>query len=124
MDHVARANDVQQVLRIVGMRRIFHRIEVIQVAEELVEAMHRRQKLVLVAKVVLAELPSGVAHSFQRGGDGDGLRGYAYGCAGLTNRGHAGADRALTRDEVGAPRRATRLRVVVVEDHAFSSELV
>ena len=29
MNHVARADDVQQVLRIVGMRRVFHRIEVI-----------------------------------------------------------------------------------------------
>ena len=44
------------------MAGIFHRIEVIEIAEELVEAVHRRQELVLVAKVVLAELAGGIAH--------------------------------------------------------------
>src|SRR6266542_5332956 len=37
MDHIAWANLVQQVLREVGMRRVFHRIEVREVAEELGE---------------------------------------------------------------------------------------
>ena len=53
---------VQQFLRIAGVRGIFHRVEVIEVAEELIEAVHRRQELVEVAKVVLAELARGVAH--------------------------------------------------------------
>jgi hypothetical protein len=35
------------------VRRIFHRIEVIEVAEEFIEAVHRRQEFVLVAKVIL-----------------------------------------------------------------------
>ena len=124
MDHVARTDVVQQILRVVGVRRVFHRVEMIEVAEELVEAVHRRQELVLVAKVVLAKLAGGVAHSFQRGGDGHGLRGYADGCAGLADRGHAGADRQLAGDEVGAARRATRLGIVIGEQHAFCGELV
>ena len=70
MNHVARADDVQQILRIVGMRRVFHRVEVIQVAEELVEAVDGGQELVLVAEVVLAELAGGVALSFRTRGDG------------------------------------------------------
>jgi hypothetical protein len=56
-----------------GVGRIFHRIEVIKVAEELVEAVHCRQKLVFVAEVVLAELAGGVPHSFERGGNRDRL---------------------------------------------------
>ena len=45
------------------MGRVFHRVEVVEVAEELVEAVHGRQELVAVAQVVLAELAGGVAHA-------------------------------------------------------------
>ena len=44
--------------------------------------------------------------------------------AGLADRGHAGADRQLAGDEVGAARRAARLGVVVGEQHALGGELV
>ena len=40
MDHVARPDLVQERLRVVAMGRILHRVEVIEVAEELVEAVH------------------------------------------------------------------------------------
>ena len=63
VDHVARADFVQQFLRVGGVRRVFHRVEVIEVAEELVEAMDRRQELIEIAKVVLAELARGIAHA-------------------------------------------------------------
>ena len=86
--------------------------------------MHGRQEFVLIAKVVLAELAGGVAQSFERGGNRYGLRGYADGCAGLTDRGHAGADRQLAGDEVGAACRAARLGVVIGEQHALGGELV
>ena len=45
-----------RVLRIVGVLRLLLGIEVIEVAEELVEAVVGRQELVLVAEMVLAEL--------------------------------------------------------------------
>jgi hypothetical protein len=45
-------------------------VEVVEVAEELVEPVRRRQELVAVAEVVLAELARGVAVRLQRGGDG------------------------------------------------------
>src|SRR5882724_9490597 len=115
MEHVARTDGVQQLLRVVRMRGVFHRVEVIEVTEELVEAVHRRKEFVLVAKVILAKLAGSVPHSLQRGGNRHRLRGYPDGCAGLADRGHAGADRQLTGDEVGAARRATRLGVVVGE---------
>jgi hypothetical protein len=52
------------------MRRVFHRIEVIKVAEELVEAVDGRQELIPVTEMVLAELASRVALSLKRGGNG------------------------------------------------------
>ena len=44
--------------------------------------------------------------------------------AGLADGGHAGADRQLAGDEVGAAGRAARLGVVVGEQHALGGELV
>jgi hypothetical protein len=38
------------------MAGVFHRVEVIEIAEELIEAVRRRQELIEVAQVVLAEL--------------------------------------------------------------------
>ena len=63
VDHVARADLVQQLLRVAGVRGVFHRVEVIEVAEELVEAVDGGQELVEVAEVVLAELAGGIAHA-------------------------------------------------------------
>ena len=105
----------------VGVR---HRVEVVEVAEELVEAVHRRQELVEVAEVVLAELAGRVALRLQGGGDRRGLGRHADVGAGLADGGHAGADRQLAGDEVGAAGGAARLRVVVGEQHAFGGELV
>ena len=48
-----------RVLRIVGVLGLLLRVEVVEVAEELVEAVIRRQHLVAVAQVVLAELARG-----------------------------------------------------------------
>jgi hypothetical protein len=39
--------------------RISHGVQVVQIAEILVEPVYRRQKLIQVAEVVLAELPKG-----------------------------------------------------------------
>ncbi len=116
--------DVQQVLRIVGMRRIFHRVQVIEVAEEFIEAVDGGQELIEIAEVVLAELAGGVALRFERGGNRAGLRRNADLGARLADRGHAGADGQLARDEVRAPRRATRFGVVVGEEHAFLGHLI
>ena len=44
-------------------------VEVIEVAEELVEAVHRRQEFVAIAEMVLAELSGRVALRLQQLGD-------------------------------------------------------
>ena len=53
--------------------RVRHCVEVIEVTEELIEAVHRRQELVQIAEVVFAELPGRVALRLERGGEGTGL---------------------------------------------------
>ena len=63
MHQVARAVFVDPVLRIIEPVRIGHRVEVIEVTEEFVEAVHRRQIFVHVAEMVLAELPGRVTHA-------------------------------------------------------------
>ena len=55
--------EVRELLlrRVVILLGLLLGVEVVEVAEELVEAVVRRKKLVPVAEVVFAELPSGVA---------------------------------------------------------------
>ena len=124
VNHVARADLVQQLLRVGGVRGILHRVEVIEVAEELVEAVDGGQELVEIAEVVLAELAGGIAHVLQRRRDGHRFRRQADRGARLTDRGHAGADRKLAGDEGRPARRAARFGIVVGEEHAFGGELV
>ena len=52
------------------MFRLILGVQVIEVAEELVEAVNRRQKFVAVAKMVLAELPGRIALRLEQFGDG------------------------------------------------------
>ena len=65
--HAARTEFLSErrVLRIVVVVRLFLGVEVVEVAEELVEPVNGRQMLVAVAEVVLAELPGGVAEVLQ-----------------------------------------------------------
>src|SRR6476469_3767430 len=95
------------------MSRVFHRVEVIEVAEEFVEAVDGRQKLIEIAQVVLAELAGGVALRFERRCDRASLCRYTDLSTSLADRRHASANRKLPHDEVGAPRRTTGLGVIV-----------
>jgi hypothetical protein len=106
-----------QVLRVVEPVRIGHCVEVVQVAEELVEPVHRREELVQVAQMVLAELPSLVAERLQHGGERHRRVRHADIGAGLTNGGKTRAQRQLASDEVRPARRAARLGVIVGEHH-------
>ncbi len=79
MNQVARPNDIQEVLRIVGVERVFHGVQVIQIAKEFIEAVDGGQEFILVTKMVLAELSGRIALRFQHGGDRDGFRGMPIG---------------------------------------------
>ena len=63
------------------MFRLVLGIQMIEVAEELVEAMHRGQEFVAVAKMVLAELPGRIALRLEQFGDGRILARTAFLCA-------------------------------------------
>ena len=79
------------VPRIVERLRLLLGVEVVKVAEELVEAVHGRQIFVLVAEVVLAELARRVAKGFERLGDRNVTRLQADRRGGNANLGEAGA---------------------------------
>ena len=72
VQHAARAvlRAERRVLRIVRQFRLFLGVQVVEVAVELVEAVDRRQELVAVAEVVLAELAGGIAQRLEQLGDG------------------------------------------------------
>ena len=72
MEHAARAELFLErgILGIVGELRLLLGVQVIEVAEELVEAVHGRQVLVAIAEVVLAELAGRVAERLEQLGDG------------------------------------------------------
>ena len=78
-------------------------VEVVEVAEELVEAVRGRQELVAVTEVVLAELPGGVAQGLQRRGDGRVLGAEPDVGAGHADLRQARAVRVLAGDERRAP---------------------
>src|SRR5262249_24785281 len=68
LENAARAKLRQEVwiLRIVRVLRLLLRVEVIEIAEKHVEAVHRWQELVAVAKMVLAELRGHIALRLER----------------------------------------------------------
>ena len=94
MDHAARAEFLFEfrVLRVVGIFRFFFGIEVVEVAEELIETVGGGQHFVAVAEVVFAELSCHVALRLEQGGDGRVFLLHAFGRAGQANLGEAGAD--------------------------------
>ena len=71
MQHPARPESVPEVWEVLG-RRIVRRlgillgIQVIEIAEEFIEAVHRREELISVAKMVLPELPGRIPERFQQ----------------------------------------------------------
>ena len=122
LEHAARAElgEVGRVLRIVGQLGLFLGIQVIEVAEELVEAVDGRQRLVAVADVVLAELPGGVAEVLEQAADGGVELAHAHRRAGETHLGQAGAEAVLAGEEGRAAGGAGLLAVVMQEADALA----
>ena len=83
--------------RVVRVLRLLLGVQVVEVAEELVEAVHRRQELVPVAEVVLAELPGRVAERLEELGDRRVLRPAGRRRARQPDLAQAGAEDALAR---------------------------
>ena len=113
LQHAARAELGPElgVLRVVGVLRLLLGIEVVEVAEELVEAVNRRQELVAVAEVVLAELAGRVALRLEQLGERRVLLGQSFLGARQADLEQAGAEAGLPGDERGASGGAGLLRV-------------
>src|SRR6266436_6046397 len=92
------------------MRRVFHRVQVIEVAKELIEPVDGGEELVKIAQMVLAELAGGVALRFERGSNRASLCGDPDFGAGLADRCHACANGQFAHDKVCPARCATRFR--------------
>src|SRR5262249_47467450 len=98
-------------VRIIRQFRLFLRVQVIQIAIELLEAVHGRQIFVAVAEVVLAELRGRVAQWFEQFGDGRVFLVETNGGGRQTDFGQPGAQSMLTGDE-GRPSGRTALLAV------------
>ncbi len=112
------------VLRVVLVLRFLFGIEVVEVAEELVEAVRRRQEFVAVAEVVLAELASHVALRFQELRDGRVFLLQALRRAGQADLGQPGPEGHLTGEESRAPGGTALLTVVVGEHRTFVGDAI
>ena len=99
-------------------------IEVVQVAEEFVEAVVGRQHVVAVTEMVLAELSGHVALRFEQCGNGRIFFLHAFGCTRQADLGQAGPDGGLSGDEGGAARGAGLLAVPVGEKRALFGDAV
>src|SRR5690606_26750692 len=99
------------IVRVIRVLRLFLGIQVIEVAEKLVEASHRRQVLVHVAEVVLAELASGVAERLEQLRQRRVILMESPVLAGKADAEHPGPEGMLTSDERRAARRARLLTV-------------
>ena len=126
MDDAARTELLLEVgiFRIVGILRFLLGIQMIQVAEKLIETVHRRQHLVAVAEVVLAELTRQIALSSEQSGDGRVFLLHAFGCPGQADFGEAGANGGLPGDEGGPAGGAALLTVPVGEQRTAQSNAV
>jgi hypothetical protein len=116
MDHAARGEPLVEARELSGRRpvrqlRLLLGVQVVQVAEELIEPMGRRQVLVQVTQMVLAELPRSLQERIQKLGDGrvPGLQSDID--SWHTYLAQSGAVYALPGDEGGAASRAALLPV-------------
>ena len=109
------------IIRVLGL---LLGVQVVQVAEELVEPVHGRQELVLVPEMVLSELARDVPERFQQLRDGRVFRLEAEIGAGHPDLGQARPDRVLAGDERGPAGRAALLAVVIGEGDALVGDAV
>src|SRR5262249_45783295 len=111
-------------VRVIGQFRLFLGIQVVQVAEELVETVDRPQIFIAVAEVVLADLPGRISQWLQELGDGRVFLVEANRSGRQTDFGQAGAQSVLAGNERGSSGRAALLAVAVGESHALLCDAV
>jgi hypothetical protein len=103
---------------------LFLGVQVIEIAEELVESVICWQVFVEVAQVVLAKLAGCVSLVLEQGRDGHCLFRHPDGCAWESDFGQTRAVHALASDKRRSTRSATLLPVGVSKPHALLGEAV
>src|SRR5215813_6764618 len=111
-------------VRVIGQFRLFLGIQVVEVAEELVETVDRRQIFIAVAEVVLADLPGRISQWLQELGDGRVQLAQTDRSGRQTDFGQPGAQSVLAGNERGSPGGAALLAVAVGESHALLCDAV
>ncbi len=106
------------------MFRLFLRVQVVEIAEELVEAVGGRQHIVPVTQMVLAKLAGGIALRLEQLGYGRVFLLHTFRCAGQAHLGEAGAHGRLAGDKGRATGGAALLAVPVGEHGAFGGDAV
>jgi len=96
----------------------------IEVAEELIEAVIGRQHLVSITEMVLAELAGRVAKRLQQFRDGRVFLRHALGSARPPDLGQSGPDWGLPRDEGGAAGRAALLPIPIGKHRALAGDAI
>ena len=126
LEHAARAElgAVSRVFRIVGKLGLFLGVEVIKVAEELVETVHCRQRRVAVADVVLAELPCAVTQVLEQSTDGGVKLAHAHRSAREAHLGQSGAEAMLAGEKRRTACGTALLPVIVQETNSFLCDAV
>ena len=115
---------VAWVLWIVRQFRLFLGIEVVEIAEELIEAIHRGQRRVSITDMVLAELPGGVAKVLEQAANRGIKLAHAHRRAGKTHLGQAAADAMLASQERGSTGGARLLAIIVKKLDALTSDAI
>ena len=111
-------------LRVVLVLGLLLGVEVIQVAQELVETVIGRQMFIPVSQVIFAELTGGITPGLEHLGDSDiPILDPQIG-TGQAHFGQACAKPGLARDKGRAPRRAALVAVVVGKAHALFGNAV
>ena len=113
-----------RIFRVVVGFRFFFRVQVIEVTEELVEAVLGRQVLVLIAQMVFAELSRHVTLLFEQITDGGGPIRNAVGGSGHADGQQTGTEWLFTGNEGCAAGSAGLLTVVIGKEGPFIGDPV
>jgi hypothetical protein len=129
VDHAARTEPPGELRKLSGRRpvrvlRLLLGVQVVQVAEELIEAVDRRQVLVQVTQMVLTELPCRVAQRLHQLGNGRVLGLQADIGARHTHLAQPSPVDALPGDERRTARRAALLPIRIGEPHPLLGDPV
>ena len=121
VQHVAWPDAIFELWRIVWLSRVLHRVEVVKVTEEFVEAVNGGEVLVPITSDGFCRTDRWRSRAPVKRWRWSAPLRDPHRSARLTDRRETGPDGELPGDEVRASGRAARLRVIVGEQHPLRS---